>query len=152
MFPGPSVVTHDVARYVLDTGLIVAGLMTGQHNDNAIDTVDAFPLDKTEFADFDNDGDPDLLVLRQHASNQLLVNDGSCNFEDRTQFAGLEDASRSLHASWIDIDIARSGFDVVTRDLDITINNHLAVQNSKFLKMYVDSCKIVKNVHLAHTI
>jgi len=55
-------------------------------------------------ADFDNDGDPDLLILRQHASNQLLVNDGSCNFEDRTEFAGLEDASRSLHASWIDID------------------------------------------------
>jgi enediyne biosynthesis protein E4 len=55
-------------------------------------------------ADFDNDGDPDLLVLRQHASNQLLVNDGFCNFEDRTEFAGLEDGNRSLHASWVDID------------------------------------------------
>jgi len=55
-------------------------------------------------ADFDNDGDPDLLVLRQHSSNQFLVNDGSCNFEDRTEQAGLLDDNRSLHASWIDID------------------------------------------------
>jgi len=55
-------------------------------------------------ADFDNDGDPDLLVLRQHSTNQFLVNDGSCNFEDRTEQAGLLDDNRSLHASWIDID------------------------------------------------
>ena len=71
-------------------------------------------------ADFDNDGDPDLLVLRQHASNQLLVNDGSCNFEDRTQFAGLEDANRSLHASWIDVD--NDGW------LDIYVTNWAAAE------------------------
>ena len=56
-------------------------------------------------ADFDNDGDPDLLVLRQHSSNQLFVNDGSCNFEDRALEAGLLDQHRSLHASWIDLDL-----------------------------------------------
>jgi len=66
-------------------------------------------------ADFDNDGDPDLLVLRQHTHNQLLVNDGSCNFEDRTEQAGLGDEHRSLHASWIDLD--RDGW------LDLYLSN-----------------------------
>ncbi|MBJ94025.1 MAG: hypothetical protein CMP23_06045 [Rickettsiales bacterium] len=55
-------------------------------------------------ADVDNDGDPDLLILRQHASNPLLINDGNCNFEDRGEQSGLSDEHRSLHASWIDID------------------------------------------------
>ena len=66
-------------------------------------------------ADFDNDGDPDLLVLRQHAANQLLVNDGSCSFTDGTEEAGLLDEHRSLHASWIDLD--RDGW------LDLYLSN-----------------------------
>ncbi|MEE2828374.1 MAG: CRTAC1 family protein [Myxococcota bacterium] len=66
-------------------------------------------------ADFDNDGDPDLLVLSQHSSNALLVNQGDCRFEDGTEEAGLTGSSRSVHASWVDLD--RDGW------LDLYVTN-----------------------------
>ena len=50
---------------------------------------------------FDSE-EPDLLVLSQHSSNALLVNQGDCRFEDGTEEAGLTGSSRSVHASWVD--------------------------------------------------
>jgi hypothetical protein len=55
-------------------------------------------------ADFDRDGDPDILVLNQFDPNRLLVNDGSCNFEDVAPALGLDDEHRSLFATWVDLD------------------------------------------------
>ena len=54
-------------------------------------------------ADFDRDGDPDLLLLAQHQPNRLLVNDGGCRFTDIASAAGLHDDHRSLHAAWVDL-------------------------------------------------
>jgi hypothetical protein len=67
----------------------------------------AFPGDATasaSTADFDNDGDPDVLLLVQFAPNRLLVNDGDCHFEDQAPEYGLHDEHRSLHATWVDFD------------------------------------------------
>jgi len=67
----------------------------------------AFPGDATasaSVADFDNDGDPDLLLLVQFGANRLLVNDGDCRFEDEAPRWGLDDEHRSLHAAWTDLD------------------------------------------------
>ena len=55
-------------------------------------------------ADYDRDGDPDLLLLVQHGDNRLLANDGACSFEDVTEQAGLQDGYRSLYANWADLD------------------------------------------------
>ncbi len=55
-------------------------------------------------ADFDRDGDPDLLMLNQFDPNRMLVNDGSCRFEDRAPELGLDDEGRSLFATWVDLD------------------------------------------------
>ena len=54
-------------------------------------------------ADYDRDGDPDLLLLVQHGDNRLLANDGACTFEDRTDEVGLHDEHRSLFANWADL-------------------------------------------------
>ena len=54
-------------------------------------------------ADYDRDGDPDLLLLAQHTDNRLLANDGACFFEDRTAELGLQDEHRSLFANWMDL-------------------------------------------------
>ncbi|MCP4869748.1 MAG: CRTAC1 family protein [Proteobacteria bacterium] len=67
----------------------------------------AFPGDATasaSVADFDNDGDSDVLLLVQFGPNRLLVNDGACRFEDQADALGLHDAHRSLHATWVDLD------------------------------------------------
>ena len=67
----------------------------------------AFPGDATasaSVADFDNDGDPDVLLLVQFSANRLLVNDGDFGFVDEADAYGLQDEHRSLHATWFDLD------------------------------------------------
>jgi hypothetical protein len=69
----------------------------------------AFPGDLTasaSTADFDRDGDADVLLLNQFANPRLLVNDGTCRFDDQAQERGLAnpDALRTLHANWADLD------------------------------------------------
>jgi len=66
-----------------------------------------FPDDMTasaSVADFDRDGDIDILLLNQYQPNRLLENDGTCHFTDLAEELGLLDEHRSLHSTWIDFD------------------------------------------------
>jgi hypothetical protein len=62
-------------------------------------------------ADYDNDGDPDALVLRGgwlgkagHHPNSLLRNDGEGTFEDVTEDAGVLSFHPTQTAVWLDYD------------------------------------------------
>ena len=56
------------------------------------------------FADFDNDGDPDLYVTTVKTGNVLFVNDGNGVFSDVTESAGLGYTGHSSGAAWFDYD------------------------------------------------
>ncbi len=56
------------------------------------------------FADFDNDGDPDLYVTTVRRGNHLFVNDGKGKFEDVTEEAGLVYSGHSSAALAFDFD------------------------------------------------
>ncbi|HYM00855.1 MAG TPA: VCBS repeat-containing protein [Blastocatellia bacterium] len=58
-----------------------------------------FPL----FADVDNDGKPDLLLLRQFGDSKLFRNTG-CAFEDVTERTGLQISPYAMTASFADYD------------------------------------------------
>ncbi len=55
------------------------------------------------FADYDNDGWPDLYVMNW-GQNALFHNDGGDNFTDVTEAAGVGDAANGQTASWGDYD------------------------------------------------
>lgn len=86
-------------------------------------------------ADYDNDGNRDILVLRggwlpehgQHP-NSLLRNRGDGTFEDVTFFAGLGAAYPTQTAAWADFD--RDGF------LDLFIGNESAKGKGVFCELY----------------
>jgi hypothetical protein len=67
-------------------------------------------------ADFDNDGDSDLLVTNI-GRNTLYRNRGDGTFEDHTEKAGLTHQGSSSSAAWFDLD--RDG------DLDLFITRYL---------------------------
>jgi len=54
------------------------------------------------FADFDNDGDLDLYVCNMGLTNRLYENNGSGQFSDITESAGLLDSSRTSSACFFD--------------------------------------------------
>jgi len=54
-------------------------------------------------ADYDNDGDRDVLLLN-HGPNRLLENRGDGSFLDVSKDSGLNDSERSSGASWADLD------------------------------------------------
>lgn len=56
------------------------------------------------FADFDNDGDPDLFVTTVRGGNVLYENDGTGRFTDITQAAGLSYTGHSSGAVFFDYD------------------------------------------------
>lgn len=64
------------------------------------------------FADYDNDGDPDIYITRNgwggQGPNTLYRNNGDRTFTDVTKRAGGEDSSDSFTAAWADYD--RDGF------------------------------------------
>ncbi len=82
-------------------------------------------------ADFDNDGDMDVLVLRGawlgdqgQIRNSLLANDGEGKFEDVTIAAGLGEVSAPTQAAtWFDMD--NDG------DLDLFVGNESRVEIEK---------------------
>jgi enediyne biosynthesis protein E4 len=55
------------------------------------------------FADYDNDGDPDLYLLR-YGPNVLLRNDGPLGFSDVSQAAGVDHDAGPASAAWGDYD------------------------------------------------
>lgn len=55
------------------------------------------------FADYDNDGDPDLYLLR-FGPNRLLRNDGPLGFTDVSAAAGVDWDARPASAAWGDYD------------------------------------------------
>ncbi|MEI6456460.1 MAG: FG-GAP-like repeat-containing protein [bacterium] len=57
------------------------------------------------FADVDNDGDLDLFVTSEEASNKLCLNDGAGQFTDVTAVAGLESERGGMCASFADINL-----------------------------------------------
>ena len=78
--------------------------------------------------DYDNDGDPDLYVVRDGwfgpAANSLLRNDGGGRFKDVTERAGVADPKGSgFTASWWDYD--RDGL------LDLVVANGISGDGSK---------------------
>lgn len=56
------------------------------------------------FADYDNDGDPDLYVTTVRMGNVLFRNDGTGRFEDVTQAAGLDYVGHSSAGTFFDYD------------------------------------------------
>jgi len=72
------------------------------------------------WVDIDNDGDNDLFVVSNNASNRLYENDGTFNFTDITEVSGISTAIMySWGASWGDID--NDGYlDLFLSNRDIT--------------------------------
>ncbi len=56
------------------------------------------------WADYDNDGDPDLYLANDFAPNNLLRNDGAAGFVDVTDETGTADLGFGMGASWGDFD------------------------------------------------
>jgi len=56
------------------------------------------------FADFDNDGDPDLYVTNVRAPNRLFVNNGDGTFRDVSAGSGLDFNEHSSSAEFFDYD------------------------------------------------
>ncbi|RPH99111.1 MAG: hypothetical protein EHM72_12075, partial [Calditrichaeota bacterium] len=55
-------------------------------------------------ADFDQDGDVDLVIAKRNASIKLFINDGSGRFSDGTKAAGLEFVASTNSVVWSDMD------------------------------------------------
>lgn len=56
------------------------------------------------FGDVDNDGDNDMFVTYEFATNRLFINDGAGYFEDITETCGLKSTWGSMGATFGDID------------------------------------------------
>ncbi len=78
-------------------------------------------------ADYDDDGDVDLVVLT-YKGPELYRNQGDSTFTDATEQAGLADTRWALHAAWLDYD--RDG------DLDLFVSNYLEYDEGRFRSFY----------------
>ncbi len=78
-------------------------------------------------ADYDEDGDLDLLVL-SYGPNEFYRNNGDGTFTEVASEVGLADARWSLNAPWLDYD--RDG------DLDVFVTNYLEYDEGKFRSFY----------------
>jgi enediyne biosynthesis protein E4 len=81
-------------------------------------------------ADFDDDGDLDLLVL-VYGPDELYCNNGDGTFSDVSAKSGLADARWGLNAPVLDYD--RDG------DLDVFVTNYLEYDEGKFRSFYAAS-------------
>ena len=78
-------------------------------------------------ADYDEDGDEDLLVLT-YKGPELYRNEGKGTFAEVTEAAGLSDPRWSLGGVWLDYD--RDG------DLDLFVTNYLEYDEGRFRSFY----------------
>jgi hypothetical protein len=78
-------------------------------------------------ADYDDDGDEDLLVLTYHGP-ELYRNEGGGRFSEATERAGLRDARWALNGVFFDYD--RDG------DLDLFVANYLEYDEGRFRSFY----------------
>jgi hypothetical protein len=78
-------------------------------------------------ADYDDDGDEDLLVLT-YGGPELYRNDGPGRFTEVTEKAGLVDPRWSLNGAWLDYD--RDG------DLDLFVAYYLEYDAGRFRSYY----------------
>ncbi len=78
-------------------------------------------------ADYDNDGDVDLVVLT-YKGPELYRNEGDDTFVEVTDKAGLTDTRWALNAAWLDYD--RDG------DLDLFVANYLEYDEGRFRSYY----------------
>ncbi len=95
----------------------------GHFEEDPADDVLALPGEPTtgaSFADYDNDGDPDLYVVAAFAPNHLFRNDGVAGWTDVTGEAGVADPlAHSSGAAWADFD--NDG------DLDLYLSNYACI-------------------------
>jgi hypothetical protein len=78
-------------------------------------------------ADYDGDGETDLLVLT-YKGPELYHNNGNGTFTELTEKAGLVDSRWALNGVWLDFD--RDG------DLDLFVANYLEYDEGKFRSFY----------------
>lgn len=83
-----------------------------------------FPGSGCSFADVDNDGDLDLYLCYIRGGNELWINDGTGNFEEKAQEWGVAVQTGSTMASFVDYD--RDG------DLDFYLQNNLVNDGNHF--------------------
>ena len=91
-------------------------------------------------ADYDNDGDLDVLILRGgwfaeagKFPNSLLQNDGTGRFSDVTYAAGLGDANPTQAAVWSDFDL--------DGDLDLFVGIEASNANKASSRLYLNDGK-----------
>ncbi|HBY92902.1 MAG TPA: hypothetical protein DEP84_02895 [Chloroflexi bacterium] len=98
------------------------GTFTDQARSAGVDLPDALSTGAL-FADYDNDGDRDLYVLR-YGPNVLFQNNGDGTFTDVTAVAGVGNRGRGVSAAWGDYD--RDGY------LDLYVTNHTSKLTQDF--------------------
>jgi VCBS repeat protein/ASPIC/UnbV protein/type IX secretion system substrate protein len=105
------------------------------------------------WVDIDNDGDNDLFVVSNNASNRLYENDGALNFTDITEVSGISTAIMySWGASWGDID--NDGYldlFLSNRDIPNRVQPNILYKNNgdKTFTNVNDTAGIDNNSHLS---
>lgn len=88
------------------------------------------------FADYDNDGDPDLFVTGVRTGNVLFQNDGKGTFRDVTKQAGLEYSGHSSTGVFFDydgdghLDLLLTNVGVYTKDEKDSTGAYLGVDSA----------------------
>lgn len=109
-----------------DANLLYRNLGNGVFQDMAAQVGLAYIGTSTmaAWADYDNDGDPDLYLGNRDESNRLFRNNGSAGFDDVTAKAGVGDPNTASAVLWADVD--NDGL------VDIYVAN-MSKQNSLFM-------------------
>lgn len=89
-----------------DTNLLYRNLGNGVFQDVAAQVGLAYIGTSTmaAWADYDNDGDPDLYLGNRDEANRLFRNNGAAGFEDVTATAGVGDPHTASAVLWADVD------------------------------------------------